>query len=497
MSVPRVISNQKRNGKTLVYLNYRYHVSKKAPRRIHWRCVDRNCTGTITTNNFLDDNPISILNTGRPHLHESDEAEIVVEEVVQRIKRKARSDPNTRPLQIIREELVTVNNEEVLMRLPERRHLYRNINRIQNAARPRNPMSLSELEIPDPYDKTMGGDQFLQFDSGVDDENRVLIFYAKDDFVKLCNSGIALADGTFKTAPRHFYQMFTIHGVVDGKVYPLVYALTARKTEATYTLIFDKLKEHATQLNLQFSPPHFVCDFELGIINSVTKCFPNSVVHGCHFHLTQSIWRYAVQNCNLKVPYQNDPEVRRSVNYLLAIGFLPLEDVESVFYGEIYENIEDSVLPLWEYVKATYVSGIPARGRRRATPPRFPPHLWNVYLSVLEGIFRTTNHVEGWHSRFQKTILVHHSNIWKFLDYLKAEQRDNEVLMLQVEGGHTRTRHPIKRSIRIDQELVENIVRQYANYKARGEVLRYLTAISYRLKRNVEEELPTPETADD
>ena len=51
-------------------------------------------------------------------------------------------------------------------------------------------------------------------------------------------------DGTFKTVPLLFQQMYTIHAPVGGenaRVLPLVYALMMGKSEECYTQLFQEL----------------------------------------------------------------------------------------------------------------------------------------------------------------------------------------------------------------------------------------------------------------
>lgn len=132
------------------------------------------------------------------------------------------------------------------------------------------------------------------------------------------------------------------------------------------------------------------------------------------------------------------------------LPFVPLNDVEEVF-DLILENVntdEETVVQdlqdLVNYVDATYITGVPARGRRRAVPPRFEPGLWNVYDMVVNRLHRSTNVVEGWHSRFQRIIISHPSRIWKFLDNIRKDQNENEIIQIQLDAGHTRVRHQVK-----------------------------------------------------
>ena len=52
---------------------------------------------------------------------------------------------------------------------------------------------------------------FLQYDSGVDDPDRILIFMTESGKKDLENYGHWSADGTFKVCPVIFYQLYMVH----------------------------------------------------------------------------------------------------------------------------------------------------------------------------------------------------------------------------------------------------------------------------------------------
>lgn len=167
---------------------------------------------------------------------------------------------------------------------------------------------------------------------------------------------------------------------------------------------------------------------------------------------------------------------------LLALPFLPLVDLVEVFLG-LRGVIRRELEELWKYIDQTYVRGVAARGRRRAVPPLLPPALWNVYDATRSGYHRTNNYVEAWHSTFNKYLNTYHSNLWKFLEKLKKQQHENTQQFVQIRFGHRNIRHPVNRTYLNQQRIVENIVATYADYKANDDLLTYLRAISYRLKR--------------
>ena len=146
---------------------------------------------------------------------------------------RAKQQPNAAPAAILQEALKHIQDEEVLINLSERMVLIRNINRHQNRRRPNLPQLLEDVEIVHPYDETIHGERFFQIDSGGRDENRILIFSDRRSLEWLARSNIIFSDGTFKTVPYQFYQLYTLHGSVFRHVFPLIYCLTARKIWTT------------------------------------------------------------------------------------------------------------------------------------------------------------------------------------------------------------------------------------------------------------------------
>ena len=109
-------------------------------------------------------------------------------------------------------------------------------------------------------------------------------------------SSLWLADGTFSTAPRQFMQLYSIHGLVGGVVYPLVFTFMTRRTQAIYNaLLMQLVAISATRFNIDLAPHRVSTDFEKAAINAFKEVFPNVVVTACHFHLGQSVIRKVSQ----------------------------------------------------------------------------------------------------------------------------------------------------------------------------------------------------------
>ena len=96
--------------------------------------------------------------------------------------------------------------------LPPEKSLKRTCQRARPARA--NPTSLLDLVI-DQNIKNLGGKEFLIYDS-VPGSDRILMFGTEENKHILTISSIWMADGTFKTVPSLFAQLYTIHGLAQG-----------------------------------------------------------------------------------------------------------------------------------------------------------------------------------------------------------------------------------------------------------------------------------------
>jgi len=103
-------------------------------------------------------------------------------------------------------------SESTLAAMPSRRTLSRQVQlraRCRLNPTPPIPVQRSGFGIPDKYTKTAAlGLRFLQYDSGIDDADRILIFASDKNLDLLVRHRQWLADGTFKCSPSVFYQLF-------------------------------------------------------------------------------------------------------------------------------------------------------------------------------------------------------------------------------------------------------------------------------------------------
>ena|SRR2546423_14433804 len=100
-----------------------------------------------------------------------------------------------------------------------------------------------------------------------------------------------MIDGTFRTVPKIFGQLYTIHAPVsreNSRILLLVYSLLMGKSEEIYRCLFEKLLELAVEYNVDLQPSTIITDFEQASINASYHVFSNIHNKGCFFHLEQS-----------------------------------------------------------------------------------------------------------------------------------------------------------------------------------------------------------------
>lgn len=152
----------------------------------------------------------------------------------------------------------------------------------------------------------------------------------------LCAADHLFMDGTFKSCPSPFSQLYTIHiesSVLNGTI-PTLYSFLPNKTKAMYTLLFNELRTITLQHDLVLNPKVITVDFEKGAIGALKNVFPNSLIKGCNFHYNQCIFR-KIQEIGLQQNYydssNDDPtSVKRLVQETGALAFMPVSEINNL-----------------------------------------------------------------------------------------------------------------------------------------------------------------------
>ncbi|EEZ97435.1 hypothetical protein TcasGA2_TC011266 [Tribolium castaneum] len=222
-----------RGARKLIFQEYSYNKVKDGPDgKTYWRCdeIPLKYGGTATT----DRNNSVFL--GQPHNHAPSPTKIAVKRVNSTIKENAVTSPNT-PRDLVNSSLEGIS-DGVKIHLPELKKLQKTVSRKRKnvGAICLVPHSLVEIDIPPRLRRTKTATQenFILSDSGTEDANHIIIFGCTTDVNRLIQCDTWVVDGTFKSAPNLWYQLWVIHGVFFNKTVPFIFAFLPSKSEVIY-----------------------------------------------------------------------------------------------------------------------------------------------------------------------------------------------------------------------------------------------------------------------
>ncbi|KAK0401778.1 hypothetical protein QR680_015965 [Steinernema hermaphroditum] len=224
------------------------------------------------------------------------------------------------------------------------------------------------------------------------------------------------------------YELST--SVYVPAILPLVYCLLPDKMELTY--------KRALQLLFDFNPAeirrpkNIMIDFEKAEVNVIREMLPNTQVHGCYFHFSQSVWRN-IKSSGLAIRYANDVQYNVHLRKFSALAFCKEQDV-LVRYSQLATQllrdygVSDAHENFLEYFENTWVG----RTTRR---PRYEISMWNCKSVTELELPRTNNSVESWHNAFQGAMGSEHPNVYKLVDKLLDEQVRVKAICAKLAAG--------------------------------------------------------------
>lgn len=466
-----ILSNK---GLPLKCVNGYLHRKKKVHNStIYWVCVQSDCKGKVTT---VDG---TVISGPRDHYHEPSSGEIVSRKQRNMVKDDASSNPTKKC-----REIYETANSQLMNQLPFDQDLIRTnlkpfeglkstINRVKKFRFPPLPRTISDLYVPEAFQKTLKDERFLLADN-LDNANRILIFGSPSFLRILCNEKRVFADGTFKCVPKLFNSLYTFHVMRDGMMITALYCLLMNRTTATYVTLFRMIQDECFEQGLIFNPESFTIDFEKAMISAINIIFPRTVILGCLFHFSQCL-RRKVQKLGLTCQYaenDGDNEIQKTVRRVAALALIKLEDVNEAFEDIVNEAPEDSLLDKFmEYFFNNFFK----------SDARFKRETWNHFSN--DGP-RTNNHVEGWHHAFNQRIGRNHANIWFFFEKVIQQHEVFENNLLMARHGNSinpRNRKFIMRDRRIEIQKVKYEQGLLTR-------LQYLDSVRYNFALNISDQ---------
>ncbi|CAF4036594.1 unnamed protein product [Rotaria magnacalcarata] len=160
---------------------------------------------------------------------------------------------------------------------------------------------------------------------------------------------------------------------MTNAITPLVYGLIIGKSAEDYNLFFEKV------LVLDnFQPESVMTDFKTGTIKMSLS-------------FSQAVSRQ-VQSKGLTTKYSEDEFFRLNVKQLIALAFVPLDQVITGF-DLICDQFDDDADDLLEYFEEACIGESKRRTDRKKL--QFDHKLWNIHDRVVATVSRPNNSVEG------------------------------------------------------------------------------------------------------
>lgn len=277
-------------------------------------------------------------------------------------------------------DLMDIKDQSKLKFVPTFNLVKSTINKNKSSKFPREPFDLVDLKINGDYIVDRHGEHFLQY---IDTETDKMVVYFLDSKIKiLAEADIVVVDGTFKSAPKLFKQVFTIHFVIQNHCVPVLFALLSDKTTRSYTKVLNVLKSRCDYLGIEFKPKVVFSDFELAIVNSFRNVY-NIRIRGCWFHFVQAIYK-KINFYGLSIAYKRDPQFYKLCRMLFNLALIPPSLVKSYFNiisNEMKGIKKFKVNPFLNYFHKTWIS----------ETARYPISIWNHYKDE----FRSSSCIEG------------------------------------------------------------------------------------------------------
>ena len=171
----------------------------------------------------------------------------------------------------------------------------------------------------------------------------VAVFSTDVELRLMANAHTIYVDGTFRSAPRPYTQVFTIHADYMGRVIVLAVALLTGKQQQQYDEVFAILIRDMIRVNANIHIGEVVSDFELAVFNAVRLAFPIAQISGCYFHFTQNLWRHT-QELGLTAAFNQDVAVKCCLTHVYALSFVPLNDVVVRFNNLVNDPVTQQLI---------------------------------------------------------------------------------------------------------------------------------------------------------
>ena len=251
---------------------YIYNRFRKNKSSLNWHCHEKKngCKSSITT-----DFDSKIIRHISEHNHEPLEAKAIeAEKFLINVKKRIETE-HLPAQQIYQQEQASMvrrsnlSNEQIANLVPAFNKLKPCLSKRRSKIRPSLPSTLKEIQIDGEYLSTTDGKKFLIHKSR---SNKILVFASIDGLKALSASKNWHADGTFKKAAKHYYQLYIIQAWYENRMIPACWILMNRRRQKEYDTVLKAIIKEETDIP-QEEIERFTCedcgtyDYDMYMVN--------------------------------------------------------------------------------------------------------------------------------------------------------------------------------------------------------------------------------------
>lgn len=374
------ISTTQRGSKKIIRHGYEYVIKRtNIDGAILWRCAKmKSCFATIKTNRDFN-----VIKHETTHSHEPmDTAEVEIKIQMDKCGKTVQENLSDPISKIFEENMAPLEDRgiNIIKKLPALKNVQKTLYKKRNKSIGASKVTFKkakDVEVPQKFQKILFADYAHK--------NRILIFADDElkEYMGKCKH--FYMDGTFKTCPKPFYQLYTIHAELESNeeyqnIIPVLYALLPDKKLTTYKLLFQLIRSQIPQWN----PSDITVDFEVAAIQAIRSHFPNVKITGCYFHFRRCLWRKAKTLGVCKTQLGKD-----HVKLCAALSHLPPELIDDGWLYIMEEAPESKCVTQFnDYFVKTWLENSPL------------VNTWCTYQQMQ----KTNNVVESWNGHIQKYI---------------------------------------------------------------------------------------------
>ena len=329
------------------------------------------------------------------------------------------------------------------------------------------PQTLSEVPslMPEQYRQTASGSEFYRCAQDGEDGHSLLFISPEGSHI-LRTSEIWFADGTFRTAPDLYSQVYLIFGQLpNGQIIPCAYSLLPDKRSSSYQYVWQTVRDIVNPA----SPKTILVDFEQAEIKACREVYPEADISGCFFHFKKALEaNIGKKGCKKQV--NETAKYQKILNYLLALAFVPCEEVNDTwdrvikpFITEDASELTPEMTSFISYFEANYLGELSRFGRR--LKPRIRVNLWNKFKFAVEGQPITNNGAEAFNGSWNRATPAN-ASLWTILDGFRREETlASEKYRCFRQYGSQASENQTRRASELDKRArLQRIVKLYGTY---------------------------------